>query len=391
MIKLLLKTFVKDYENTSSESVRKAYGTFAGTTGIILNILLFCAKLIAGVITGAISVIADAFNNLSDAGSSIITLIGFKLACKKGDKDHPFGHGRMEYITGLIVSFIIILVGVELLKSSVDKIICPEPVSIGIVPVVILVLSVLVKLFMAVFNTALGNRINSAALKAVATDSLSDVCATSAVIVGLIIGAFTGFNPDGYIGLVVAGFIIFSGIKAAKETLSPLLGTAPDPEFVAEIRDTVCSHSEIIGIHDMIIHDYGPGRSMVSLHAEVPSDSNIMEIHDTIDLIEIEIKAKFNCECTIHMDPIAADDEFANDLRQKLSVILGDIDKRLSFHDFRYVTGPTHTNLIFDVVAPFDLKMCDEELCEVLKSKIHDINESYFAVIQVDKDYTSYN
>ena len=388
MFELLLKAFVKDYKNTSSESVRKRYGTFAGIMGILLNIALFFAKLISGIITGAISIIADAFNNLSDAGSSIITLIGFKLAGKKGDREHPFGHGRMEYVTGLVVSFIIILVGVELLKSSFEKIISPESMSFSLLSLIILIASILVKLWMGLFNKNLGRRINSAALMAVAFDSISDVCATSAVVVGILINRFTGFNPDGYIGIIVAGFIIFSGIGAAKDTLSPLLGEAPDPELVEDIRATVCAHSEIIGVHDLIIHDYGPGRMMISLHAEVPAESNIMKIHDTIDLIEMELHTKFNCACTIHMDPIATDDEFSNKIKSSLKDILNSIDPRLTYHDFRYVSGPTHTNLIFDVLAPYDLKLSDDELTSKLKEKIHDIDESYFAVIQIDKDYT---
>ncbi|MGN0556602.1 MAG: cation diffusion facilitator family transporter [Acutalibacteraceae bacterium] len=389
MFDILLRAFVRDYQNTSSAAVRKSYGTFSGVVGIILNLLLFLLKLAGGVISGAVSVIADAFNNLSDAGSSIITLIGFKLAGKKQDREHPFGHGRVEYIAGLIVSFIIILVGLELLKSSAEKIFHPEEIVFSPITLIILIASIAVKLWMGLFNRSLGRRIGSAALKAVAADSISDVCATAAVLAGLCIAHFTGLALDGYIGIIVALFIIFSGYNAAKETLSPLLGAAPDPELVNNIKHTVCAHDEIIGIHDLIIHDYGPGRFMISLHAEVPDDIGITAAHDVIDLIEMELQSKFNCGCTIHMDPVASDDEFANQLRGQLKDVIKSVDERLTFHDFRYVTGPTHTNLIFDVAAPFDLKLTDSEICEEIKLRLHDINESFFAVIRVDRDYTA--
>lgn len=385
MTEFLLKLFIKNYKNTDDIAVRRAYGTLSGVSGIILNILLFVVKLIAGIISGAISVIADAFNNLSDAGSSVVTLIGFKLASKKRDAKHPFGHGRIEYVSGLIVSFIIIMVGFELLKSSFEKILSPEPVIFGIVPIIILVFSISVKLFMAVFNRRLGKMINSGVLKAVSIDSISDVFATTAVLLGLIIAHFCGFNPDGYIGLLVAGFIMFSGIKAANETLSPLLGAPPDPEFVEKIKKCVLDHSEVIGVHDLIVHDYGPDRQMISLHAEVPDTASIVDIHDTIDLVEMELQTKFGCSCTIHMDPIAANDEFANMLKVKLNEKLKNIDLRLSFHDFRYVTGQTHTNLIFDVEAPFDVPLSDDELISRIKTAVHDIDESYFAVVLIDR------
>lgn len=385
MTNLLLKLFVKNYKNTEDPTVRRSYGTLSGVSGIILNILLFSIKLVAGIISGAISVIADAFNNLSDAGSSVVTLIGFKLASKKSDAKHPFGHGRIEYVSGLIVSFIIIMVGVELLKSSVEKIISPEPVTFGVLPILILVVSIAVKLFMSLFNRKLGRLINSSVLKAVSIDSISDVFATSAVLLGLFAAHFLGFNPDGYIGVLVAGFIMFSGVKAANETLSPLLGAPPDPEFVEKIKSCVLAHDDIIGVHDLIIHDYGPDRQMISLHAEVPDTLSIVDIHDTIDLIEMELQTKFGCSCTIHMDPIAANDEFAKALKKQVKEKLCAIDERLGFHDFRYVKGATHTNLIFDVEAPFDVAMSDDELTAQIKSAVHDIDESFFAVVMIDR------
>lgn len=385
MTNLLLKLFVKNYKNTEDPTVRRSYGTLSGVSGIILNILLFSIKLVAGIISGAISVIADAFNNLSDAGSSVVTLIGFKLASKKRDAKHPFGHGRIEYVSGLIVSFIIIMVGVELLKSSVEKIISPEPVTFGVLPILILVVSIAVKLFMSLFNRKLGRLINSSVLKAVSIDSISDVFATSAVLLGLFAARFSGFNPDGYIGVLVAGFIMFSGVKAANETLSPLLGAPPEREFVEKIKSCVLAHDDIIGVHDLIIHDYGPDRQMISLHAEVPDTLSIVDIHDTIDLIEMELQTKFGCSCTIHMDPIAANDEFAKVLKKQVKEKLCAIDGRLGFHDFRYVSGATHTNLIFDVEAPFDVALSDDELTAQIKSAVHDIDESYFAVVQIDR------
>lgn len=386
----LLKIFVKNSDNIADSGVRKSYGTFAGVFGIVLNLLLFAFKTLAGILTGAISVIADAFNNLSDAGSSIITLVGFKLAGKKGDKEHPFGHGRMEYIAGLVVSFIIILVGIELMKSSVEKIINPTGVELSMLSIVILVASIAVKMFMMYLNNSLGKKINSSTLLAVAKDSFNDAIATSAVILGLVIGAIFNINIDGILGIIVALFIIYSGIGAVKETLSPLLGEAPNPEFVKELKNTVFAHEEILGMHDLVIHDYGMGRSMISFHAEVDSKQDILIIHDVIDIIEMEVCSKFNCECVIHMDPIAADDEFALEIKPKLIDILHGIDEHISFHDFRYVSGQTHTNLIFDIVVPFNVSLNDEEICEIIKSKIHDINEEYFAVIRVDRDYSNY-
>ncbi|MBQ2676888.1 MAG: cation transporter [Clostridia bacterium] len=391
MTSLLLKLFVKDYKNTKNEQVRHRYGSLGGTVGIVLNIFLFIIKIVAGTLTGSISVTADAFNNLSDAGSSIITLVGFKMANMPNDKEHPFGHGRFEYIAGLGIAFIIILVGFELLKTSFDKILNPSNVAFSLVSLIILIISVLTKLWMGLFNKKLGTAIDSAALKATATDCLSDVCATLAVIIGLVVGGLTGFNPDGYIGILVAGFIMFAGIKAAKETLGPLLGAAPDVELVNGIRDTVLSYEDVSGIHDMIIHDYGPGRTIISLHAEVPSDGDIIKIHDTIDLIEMELREKFGCDATIHMDPLAKNDEFTNQLYNKVYELVRSVDGALSIHDFRVTSGPTHTNLIFDVVAPFKFKMTDDQLISTLKELIHNENPQYFAVIQVDKDYTASN
>ena len=390
MTELLLKRFVKDYKNTKNAEVRERYGSFAGVVGIFVNITLFIAKFIAALLSGlSISVLADALNNLFDAVSSVVTFAGFKMANKAEDKDHPFGHGRMEYISGLIVSFIIILVGFELLKESIPKIFNPEANAYSLVSVIIMSAAILVKIWLGLFNRNLGKRISSAALNATAMDSFCDVAATSAVLIGLIAGLAFNINIEGYTGSIVAAFIIYTGIMAAKDTLSPLLGEAPDEEFVQNIESTVMAHDEVIGIHDLIVHDYGPGRKMISLHAEVSSEGDILKIHDAIDLIEMELGAKFHCVATIHMDPIDLNCETTNALKKQVKEILSDIDNSLSFHDFRIVSGPTHTNLIFDVVMPYTFPFSAEKLKDEIKEKVSEINENYFCVINIDKKYVS--
>lgn len=391
MTDLLVRLFIKDYKNINSASVRKQYGTLSGLTGILLNILLFAGKLVAGLFTGAISVIADAFNNLTDAGSSIVTLAGFKIAGKKSDEDHPFGHGRAEYVAGLIVSLVILVVGFELLRSSFEKILHPEPIAFSGVSAVILGASVLMKLWLGLFNRRLGRRIDSAMLRATATDSFTDAIATFAVLAGLCIFLLTGLNIDGYLGLVVSLFIMYSGYNAVKDTVDPLLGQAPDPAFVQGIHDTVLAHDQIIGIHDLIVHNYGPDRIMISLHAEVPGDGNIMQIHDTIDLIEMELREKYGCDATIHMDPLAPEDDFIRKLRADVGRIIAGIDERLSIHDLRATNGPTHTNIIFDVVVPFHFRLSDDALVATLKAEIQKLNPTYYAVITVDRDLNSYS
>lgn len=309
MTKLLISLFVKNSDNVTDAKVRSAYGTLGGMVGIICNLLLFAGKFFAGIITGAISITADAFNNLSDAASSIITLIGFYIAGKPADEDHPFGHGRMEYVSGLIVSLAILLMGFELLKSSIEKIIHPENITFQIISVVILIVSILVKFWMAVFNKNIGNRIQSEAMNATATDSLNDCISTAAVLGGMLIFYFLGYNLDGIIGVLVACFVLWGGYGAIKDTLNPLLGELPDPQLVDNIEDMVMRHDMVIGVHDMIVHDYGPGRRIVSLHAEVPYTVDIMEAHDMIDHIEMRLMQEYQCEATIHMDPVVTDDE----------------------------------------------------------------------------------
>lgn len=387
MISLLSKIFIKDSSDTSSPAVRSAYGTLCGIMGIILNVLLFAIKLLAGVISGSISIMADAFNNLTDAGSSVITLIGFRMSGQKPDKNHPFGHGRIEYISGLIVSMLIILVGFELGKTSLEKIITPEPVEFSIVALIILICSVIVKAYMAFYNFSIGKKIASSAMRATAQDSLNDCIATSAVLLCLVISRFTDLNIDAYCGLAVSGFILFSGLRAVKETMDPLLGTPPSEEFIKEIEGIVYSYEGVEGIHDLIVHDYGPARTMISLHAEVSSDADLLETHDMIDNIEKELREHLNCDAVIHMDPIATNDELTMSVREKIASLVTCIDANLTIHDFRMVTGPTHTNIIFDVVIPYDLKRSDAEIRANIETIVKSIDPSYFSVINIDKSY----
>ena len=387
MIHFIAKLWIPDYKNTASPAVRNAYGALCGIIGIILNIILFAIKFLAGILSGAISVMADAFNNLTDAGSSVITLIGFRMAGQKPDKHHPFGHGRIEYISGLIVSMIIILVGFELGKSSVEKIISPETPVFSITATVILVCSIFVKAYIAFYNFTIGRKISSSAMKATAYDSLSDCVATSAVLICLLISHFADINIDAFCGIAVSVFILISGIRSAKETMDPLLGTPPEKELIEEITSIVYSHEGVAGIHDLIIHDYGPGRMMISLHAEVPSDANLIETHDMIDNIEKCLRAKLGCDAVIHMDPIATDDEQTLEVKEKITALIGCMDSRLTLHDFRMVKGPTHTNVLFDLVVPFELKRSEDELRENIQTIVKTIDETYYSVINIDKSY----
>lgn len=390
MIKLLAKIFIKDSQNTADSKVRVAYGYLCGAVGIALNILLFAGKIIAGTISGSVAVTADAFNNLSDAGSSIISLIGFRLASQKPDPHHPFGHGRFEYIASLIISIIIVLMGFELGKSSFEKIVAPQAVEYSAVTFAVLGASVLVKLYMFFYNNSVGKKIDSATMRATAMDSISDAVSTGAVLISAVIAMFTNLALDGWMGLVVAAFIMVTGFKSAKETIDSLLGTPPSPEFVKQIEDMALQYDDIIGVHDMIVHNYGPGRTFVSLHAEVPSDGDIVAIHDTVDNAEREIAKELGCLVTIHMDPVDVHDEHTAQLREKISEIIKQINPDITFHDFRVVSGHTHTNLIFDIVSPMDCGLSDQELADTIADKIHQCNESYFAVINVDKDFASY-
>ena len=388
MIELLARWFIPHRDNTADGAVRRAYGTLCGAVGIGLNVLLFIGKFFAGQLSGSIAVTADAFNNLSDAGSSAVTLLGFRLAGKKPDPDHPFGHGRIEYISGLIVAGLILLMGVELAKSSFDKILHPEEVTFSALALVILAVSVAVKLYMWHYNRRIGGKIRSAAMEATASDSLSDAAATSAVLLAMLIGRWTGLAVDGYVGMVVALFILFSAYKAAKETLSPLLGQAPDPELVQHIRDIVEEHDTVVGIHDLVVHDYGPGRQMVSLHAEVPASGDILQLHDVIDNIERELHEKLHVQAVIHMDPIVTDDETVDALRRQVAELVRQIEPRMTVHDLRVIRGTTHTNLVFDAVLPLDAAITPAEAGRRIREKVAELDGDYYAVVTVEHSFT---
>lgn len=387
MISLLSKFFIKDNKNYEDATVREKYGLLCGFVGIFINIVLFTFKFLTGRLVNSIAITADAFNNLSDAGASVVSLVGIKLANKKPDPDHPFGHGRMEYMTSLVVAMAILLTGYELLKSSIDSIRNPEPVTISAATIIVLIAAICGKLYMYLYNRKTGKRINSAVLMATAADSISDCLATLAVLIATIVGGKTGLLIDGYCGLLVTIFVLRAGYETAKETIASLLGQPPEKEFVDEINDIVMSHKIVKGIHDLVVHDYGPGRVMITLHAEVPSTMNIMEIHDEIDNIEFELRKKLKCEATIHMDPIDSENENVVNSRKLVSDIAKEIDSSFSVHDFRMVPGKTHTNLIFDVVIPFAYKKSDEEVKNLIQDKVKEYNQNYFCVINVDKSY----
>ena len=385
MISILSRLFIKNHADTSDPGVRRAYGVLCGAVGIFLNVLLFAAKYLAGTLTGSIAIVADAFNNLSDAGSSIITLLGFKLAAKKPDRDHPYGHGRFECIAGLVVSFVILMMGFDLAKSSVTKIFHPEAVDFSLLSICILIGSILVKLYMSLYNRAVGKRINSAAVLATATDSISDVCATTMVLAATLIARFTGVNIDGWAGAIVSLVILWAGYNAAKDTIDPLLGQAPDPEFVQRIADIVNRYPDVVGIHDLAVHDYGAGRVMISLHAEVPSSGDIMALHDVIDTIERDLQDELNCSAVIHMDPISTDDALITSTRELLKNRIHEaISPDVSIHDFRMVPGPTHTNVIFDAVIPYEFPQSDEQVREEISKLVRALEGDYFAVVTID-------
>lgn len=386
MITLLAKIFIKN-QDISNEKVRRQYGILSSIVGISLNIILFLIKYLAGVISGSIAITADAFNNLSDAGSSVITLIGFQFSGKKPDAEHPFGHGRGEYISGFIVSIAIILVGFELAKSSFAKILSPTVIETSNLAILILVVSIGVKLYMYIYNTKIGKKIDSETMKATAIDSFSDSIATLVVFLSMIVMRKTGILIDGWSGMVVAIFILYAGYHAAKDTLSPLLGQVPDPKLVQQIEEIVMSHEEVSGIHDLIVHDYGPGRLMISLHGEVAGDGDIFKLHDAIDRIENELNTKLGCEAVIHMDPIVVDDEQVIKMREQIEEKIKEISPEISIHDFRLIKGPTHTNVIFDAAVPFKFHLSDEEVKSQIEIMIQTNWAHCYPVIKVDKSY----
>ena len=386
MITFLASLFIKDSKNYKEPSVRQAYGVLSGAVGIGLNILLFFGKWLAGTISGSIAITADAFNNLSDAGSSIITLIGFRLSGP--DPEHPFGHGRMEYISGLLVSVAILVMGFELIWSSIGKLRSPEPIESSTLVFGILIASILVKLYMFFYNHSLSKKIESAAMKATSVDSLSDTVATTLVLIATLISKYTGLLLDGWFGILVGLFILYTGGSTLKETIDLLLGQPPKQEFIDEVKEIVLGHSMVHGVHDLIVHDYGPGRVMISLHAEVDVNGDIQDIHEQIDHIEHELQEKLHCSATIHMDPIVTDDKEVLVMKAKVEEMVHFLDESFSMHDFRMVKGSTRTNLIFDVEVPRKTSYTDNEIVNWLKERIHELPGSkYFAVIQIDHEY----
>ncbi len=385
MVKRLAMAFVpKDGTEVEKRSI---YGMVCGFVGIFFNIILFVGKLLAGIITSSISITADALNNLSDAGSSIVTLAGFKLAAQKPDSKHPYGHGRIEYLAGLAVAAVILIMGFELFRDSIGKVISPQDTEFSVIVIFILLASILIKCYMAYYNYNIGKEIDSATVRAAATDSMSDCIATAAVLVTTVLNHLYGWQLDGYCGILVSLFIMYSGIQAARDSVDPLLGIEPDEEFLQQIEDISLSFDEnIVGIHDLMVHDYGPGRKMISLHAEVPADSNMVQIHDVIDNLEKKLSKDLDCMTTIHMDPVAVNDPEVQALKHQVADLVKEVLDAITIHDFRVVKGDTHTNLIFDMVVPFSCKCTDGEMADMVTKKIREkLGENYYAVIDVDR------
>lgn len=384
MITFLTGLFLK--KDLPEDRKRSFYGKLCGAVGIFLNLVLFAGKLAAGLISSSIAITADAFNNLSDAGSSVVSLVSFRLSEQKPDAEHPYGHGRVEYIAGLIISGVILVMAYELIKDSIGKVLHPASTTWSVVVVVILIASILVKFYMAFYNSRVGKKIDSATLRATAADSLSDSLATTAVLIATLLEHFFSWKLDGWFGILVGLFILVAGFKAAKETVNPLLGAPPEPEFVRSVEDIVLHFDPVIlGLHDLIVHDYGPGRRIISLHAEVPADGDIMAVHDVIDNLEYTLCTKLSCLASIHMDPVVTNDPHVDALKQKVTGIITGIDSELTMHDFRVVTGPTHTNLIFDVVLPFRLSAQSEDIKKQIQQTVSEtIGNNYFCVINID-------
>ena len=387
MTKLLINLFVKDRENVTDPTVRRRYAMLASITGIVLNLLLFAGKLSVGILAVSVAVIADAFNNVSDAGSSVITLIGFRLSGKHEDKRHPWGHGRLEYITGFIVDMLIILVGAELFKSSIEKIASPRLPSVTTLTLVLLGAAILVKLWLFFFYRKIGRLIDSSAIKATSFDSISDVVATTLVLVSALVAKFAGLAIDGWAGILVACFILFTGLKAAKETIDLLLGTPPSSEFIKAVYDFVKGYPEVAGIHDVIVHDYGPGRKFISFHAEVPANSDINYAHDVIDCIERDMNEKFGCVVTIHLDPIVMDDPRVDEMRILAEKAAEDEDPAFTIHDFRMTYGGRHINMIFDLCVPSDCKLSTAEAAKRVSERISEKNPDCYAVIKAEHPF----
>ncbi len=388
MTEMLIKKFIKNPEDIDNLKVRRSYGTLSSFVGIICNIFLFCAKYLLGTFSNSISIVSDAFNNLTDSAGCIVTLLGYKMSSKPADKNHPFGHGRMEYLSTLTIAIIILMVGFELLKNSFSKIIHPDELKFSIITIISLILSVCLKLWMSFFNNKLGKKINSGVLIATSKDSKTDAVATSATIIAIITSLFTKFPVDGVIGILVSIFIMKSGYDIIKDTIDDLLGKPADPELVKSIKEYIQQSDKIIGIHDLIIHNYGPGNMIASCHAEVRSDEDFIAVHDSIDIIEREIYSKLNILMTIHMDPVEVDNELVNKCKSRILEIVETIDDSLCIHDFRIVTGETHTNLVFDLVVPYGFKYKNEDIKKIIDDNLKDDEIKYFTVITFDSSYT---
>lgn len=383
MTNLLIRLFIKNYQNTQDTAVRAAYGKLSGWVGIVCNTLLCGGKFIAGYLSGSVSIIADAANNLSDASSSIISLMGFKLSEKSADDEHPYGHARYEYLSGLIIAFLVLLIGFELLKSGIGKIVSPSPVEFSWVSVGVLIASILVKLWMMLFNQSMGKRINSHALKATAIDSRNDCISTLAVLIAAVISHLTQFELDGIIAVLVAVFILYSGISLIREAMSPLLGKAPSPEMTEDIRRKILSYEGVLGTHDLMVHDYGPGRLFASVHVEMAAENDVMESHDVIDNIERDF-LRNGLNLVVHFDPIVTADD---DTRHEIAEIVRSIDPVLTIHDLRLVTGPTHTNVIFDCVIPHEFHMAEAEIKSEINRLVRIRHPEFYCVITVENNF----
>ncbi|MBC8535395.1 cation diffusion facilitator family transporter [Feifania hominis] len=387
MTNFLIRTFIRDSDKTDDPKVRSAYGRLTGIVGILCNLLLCAAKLIVGAVFGSVAITADGINNLSDAGSSVVTLVGFKLASKPADKQHPYGHARIEYLAGLVVSFFILLIGFDLCKSAFGKIVSPDEVTFSLLSVAVLAVSILVKLWMGMFYRRAGRAIHSSAIEAAGADSMNDVYSTAAVLVCTLVARFTGLRLDGWVGLGVAVFILYSGIKLIGETLSPLLGEAPDPDLVQRIYRRIRAYDGVLGIHDLMVHDYGPGRRFASVHVEMDRNRDVMESHDITDRIEREF-AQEGINLVVHLDPIVTDDEQITDLRRMTVRAVSTLGEHFSIHDFRVVKGVYHTNLIFDVVVPTDCSLRDQELLARIDAAVKQEDPNCYTVVTIDRCYT---
>ena len=394
MVNFLRKLFIKNFENTSDEKVREAHGKLASFVGVFSNLVLFIIKMIAGLISGSVAIIADSINNLSDMGSSVITLVGFKLASAPADEEHPYGHQRIEYISGLIVAIIIIYVGGNLLITSFEKILHYEPTVVGnnvlYITIGILAVSILIKLWQSVFNKKVGKIINSLALEATAADSRNDSISTAVILLGTIIMLIfkdIPFSLDGVMGILVSLFILYSGIKLIKETMDPLIGVTSEHEFVQSILNFIEGYDICLGTHDVMCHMYGPTKCFMTVHVEVDASGDILEVHDEIDNIEKAVYKEFGALVTVHMDPIQTDNEEINELKKRVHQAVLEIDSNLSFHDFRVVVGPTHTNILFDIVVPFKYKLTKEEIITKLNEKIYDEGKQYYFVIELEHKF----